>query len=223
MSMEIAEAYQALKAATEKAAKAKEHAIKSGDVNMLTAATAELKLITQEFKKVVEANTVEIPRKGRLIRPEYDALCQLAKDNNKDALEILGGIEKIEGGRVTGLKLHRSQLTNISAIAKLTGLKELGLADNQIQDLTPLAGLTNLNWLWLENNQIQDLAPLAGLTNLTRLWLNDNQIQDLSPLAKMSKLTTLTLNDNQIQPTPSNTSIIATLKARGCKISGAPA
>ena len=73
--------------------------------------------------------------------------------------------------------------TDISALAGLTSLTRLSVAENRdISDISALAGLTNLKWLNLRECQISDVSPLAGLTNLEWLNLEDNVISDFSPL-----------------------------------------
>ena len=94
---------------------------------------------------------------------------------------------------LTGLKLSKNQIQDISALANLTNLTSLDLQHNQIQDISALANLTNLTHLYLFENQIQDISALANLTNLTELSLWDNQIQDITPLANLRRLKRLCL------------------------------
>ncbi len=55
-------------------------------------------------------------------------------------------------------------------------IDESGNSLEIITDLSPLAGLTNLKDLGLEDNEITDISPLKGLTNLTGLFLDGNKI-----------------------------------------------
>ena len=99
------------------------------------------------------------------------------------------------GGR---LDLSSRNLTDVSALAGLTGLRELDLSGNAVADLWPLAGLTDLQVLDLSGNQIADLRPLAGLTGLQVLDLSGNQIADLWPLADLTGLRELDLRHNVV-------------------------
>ena len=96
------------------------------------------------------------------------------------------------------LNLGYNQIIDVSPLAGLTSLTELGIGGNPGIDVSLLAGLTNLSVLNLGYNQIVDVSPLAGLTNLTRLYLYGNQIIDVSPLSGLTGLTWLDLSGNQI-------------------------
>ena len=89
-------------------------------------------------------------------------------------------------------------ISDLSPLARFTGLEILYLDGNNISDISPLAGLTKLFALGLDNNNISDLSPLAGLTELNTLGLNDNNISDISPLTELTKLWTLDLRENNI-------------------------
>ena len=96
------------------------------------------------------------------------------------------------------LDLSSRNLTDVSALAGLTGVVELDLSNNRIADLSPLAGLTGLQVLDLRDNQITDVSPLAGLTELRHLDLSGNRIADLWPLAGLTALERLNLADNRV-------------------------
>lgn len=100
--------------------------------------------------------------------------------------------------KVTGfdLLLREKGITDVSALAGLTQLRELEFYGNQITDVSPLAELTQLRELNLFGNQITNISALAGLTQLTELGLGDNKITDIRPLAKLTNLTELYLHDN---------------------------
>ena len=104
------------------------------------------------------------------------------------------------GGAGTGgrLDLSSRNLTDVSALAGLTGLRELDLSGNAVADLWPLADLTDLQVLDLSGNQIADLSALAGLTGLQVLDLSGNQIADLWPLADLTGLRELDLRHNAV-------------------------
>ena len=113
-------------------------------------------------------------------------------------------LEAAQVGAVTErLDLSSRNLTDVSALAGLSGVRELDLRDNAIADLSPLAGLTGLEVLDLSGNRIEALWPLAGLTGLRVLNLSGNRIADIATLAGLSGLEVLNLAGNRIvEPWP---------------------
>ena len=100
--------------------------------------------------------------------------------------------------QVTELDLHSNNITDISALAGLTQLKELNLSFNiNITDISALAGLTQLTKLNLRGNKITDVAALAGLTQLKEINLRDNKITDVAALAGLTQLKELDLRGNK--------------------------
>ena len=107
------------------------------------------------------------------------------------------------GGVTERLDLSSRNLTDVSALAGLSGVRELDLRDNAIADLSPLAGLTGLQVLNLAGNRIEELWPLSGLTGLEVLNLSGNRIADIATLAGLSGLEVLNLAGNRIvEPWP---------------------
>ena len=104
-----------------------------------------------------------------------------------------------DGAGSERLDLSSRNLTDLSALAGLTGLRELDLRHNAVEDLWPLAGLTGLRVLHLSANRIADLSPLAGLTGLEQLSLAGNRIEDLAPLTGLAGLRALDLSGNRIE------------------------
>ena len=96
------------------------------------------------------------------------------------------------------LGVIHSEVADVGPLAALTGLKRLELYGNQIIDISSLAALTNLEWLALDDNEIVDVSPLGALTNLEGLRLHDNEIVDISPLGALTNLEWLGLVDNEI-------------------------
>ena len=105
-------------------------------------------------------------------------------------------LDRVQAGARPGhLDLSSRNLTDLSALAGLSGVRELDLRDNAITDLSPLLNLSELQVLNLAGNRIEDIATLAGLTGLERLNLSDNRIEALSPLAGLENLG---LSENRI-------------------------
>lgn len=105
---------------------------------------------------------------------------------------------KVEEGVVTELRFLTDQVTDISPVRALSGLRKLycsgsmssveGGSMGKLADLLPLKGM-KLTTLWCSRTQVSDLSPLKGM-KLTNLWCDKTQVSDLSPLKGM-KLTTL--------------------------------
>ena len=103
------------------------------------------------------------------------------------------------GARPERLDLSSRNLTDLSALAGLSGVRELDLRDNAIADLSPLSGLSGLQVLDLSGNRIEELWPLAGLPALRRLNLSGNRIADIGMLSGLGGLQVLDLSGNRIE------------------------
>ncbi len=94
---------------------------------------------------------------------------------------------KIEGGVVTCLGFPTDEVTDISPVGALTGLRSLDfsvtLGKGRLSDLTPLAGMP-LSELNCSGTAVSDLSPLKGM-RLTALYCTGTAVSDLSPLAGM--------------------------------------
>ena len=96
------------------------------------------------------------------------------------------------------LDLPDRGLTDVSALAGLTGLEVLDLHGNALADVWPLAGLSNLRRLDLSANRIGDVSALAGLAELEVLLLDGNRVADVLPLALLPRLARLDLSGNRV-------------------------
>ena len=52
------------------------------------------------------------------------------------------------------------------------------LGNTQVSDLSPLVELKGLKWLYLDNTSVSDLSPLAELKNLRELALYNTPVSD---------------------------------------------
>jgi len=126
---------------------------------------------------------------------------------------------------LTYLYLEYNQISDISPLANLTKLEHLYLTQLRVRDhriiisdISSLADLNNLKQLGLSRNQISNISPLANLTNLILLSLGTNQIRDISPLVNNGGIKgSIDLKDNPLSKTSVLTHISA-LKARGIKV-----
>ena len=129
----------------------------------------------------------------------------LGKESNAlitaDELATLTRLDAPNSGirNLTGLEFATSLTRLYLGIEKVEGQY---VNSNDISDLTPLAGLTNLTELGLGFNAVADLAPLTGLTNLITLELRHNVISELpvGVFAGFANLKTLNLARNHGTP-----------------------
>ncbi|TNP12364.1 LPXTG cell wall anchor domain-containing protein [Bacillus tropicus] len=110
--------------------------------------------------------------------------------NEIAGLEYMTNLEK--------LTLRESNVTDISAISKLRGLKYVDLTSNSIESIHPIGQLENINMLFLRDNKISDLTPLSKIKKIKTLDLTGNNIKDIQPLFTLSTMKQLYLANNQI-------------------------
>jgi serine/threonine protein kinase len=106
----------------------------------------------------------------------------------------------IEGGVVTGLNFLTDNVTDISPVRALVGLKGLVCGGSEpgkgkLADLMPLKGV-RLADLSFFNTQVGDISPLRGMP-FTKLYCNATPVADLSPLQGMP-LTELGCNTTNV-------------------------
>ena len=122
---------------------------------------------------------------------------------------------------MTRLDLPDRGLTDISALAGLTGLEVLDLHGNALADVWPLAGLVRGCAVWICRRTgsrmfprwrdwwncrcccwtatgSRDVLPLALLPRLARLDLSGNRVADLALLAELRSLARLDLSGNRV-------------------------
>ncbi len=95
--------------------------------------------------------------------------------------------QTIENGVVTGLVFVTDNVTDISPVRALTGLRVLSLnspAIGKLVDLSPLSSL-KLTSFECHGTQVADLSPLRGMP-LIYVNCSFTHISDLAPLAEMS-------------------------------------
>ena len=110
--------------------------------------------------------------------------------------------------------INYNAVTDVTGLAGLSSLVDLGLEDNNISDVSPLATLTSLTKLELTSNNISDVSPLSKLIMLDYLGLAINNISDVSPLTALTGLDELWLAKNPIDCV-SQAASLETFKANG--------
>ncbi|MDD2965865.1 MAG: leucine-rich repeat domain-containing protein, partial [Bacteroidales bacterium] len=117
------------------------------------------------------------------------------KDDESQMITDLSGMENFPN--IFNLSAYNNNISDVTPLSKIAGLKYLDLGGNSISDLSPFEGhyFEALN-LW--GNNINDVTPMLNITVNQRLYLNDNIISDVSGLTSQTKLQTLILGNNFI-------------------------
>ena len=124
----------------------------------------------------------------------------------KEFSDSSGTIKSLKGlelaTNLEWLDIHNSPIHDLTPLANLKQLREIGIWDSEVNDITPLAGLIQLETLQLANSrsrsELSDIRPVAGLTQLVYLHLTGHEIRDIRPVAGLINLSGLTLGANQI-------------------------
>ncbi len=107
---------------------------------------------------------------------------------------------KVDYGVATELRIVCDNVTDISPVRALAGLKKLSCysdpATGKLADLSPLQGMS-LTTLACHGTQVSDLSPLREVPLLTTLYCGKTLVSDLSPLKGMS-LNVLTCNVTEV-------------------------
>ena len=87
-----------------------------------------------------------------------------------DALGVPHGapITEADKKRLTKLTVHHQDIRNLTGLEFASNLETLYIDANSIVDLSPVAGLTQLKDLGMWGLPGVDITPLANLTNLTK-------------------------------------------------------
>jgi hypothetical protein len=100
----------------------------------------------------------------------------------KNAIEITDGLNK----------------DDISALKKLTGLKNLALFNVGVSDTEFLKTFTKLRYLNLDFNSIEDISFVSEMPYLKTLSLSHNPVSDITPLVKCYSLSGLDLSFTKV-------------------------
>ena len=87
---------------------------------------------------------------------------------------------RIEGGRVSAIRLAQCGITNIGPLRGMP-LMMLDLQACPISDISALEGMPMIE-LYLDGTAVEDLSPLAGMSSLKKLYIDNSNVKDLSPL-----------------------------------------
>ncbi|MCI4664264.1 MAG: hypothetical protein MRY74_06040 [Neomegalonema sp.] len=91
------------------------------------------------------------------------------------------------------LKIVYAPLASFRGIEALTALEALACRSAPISDLEPLRALTQLQKLELKRLPATSIAPLGALSQLESVLIEEMEIKDISPLAQLKRLKRLNL------------------------------
>jgi hypothetical protein len=117
------------------------------------------------------------------------------------------------------LFLYSETLSDLSPLAKVTGVESALVRGKSITDVAPLATALSAAGakVLITKTSISDVSPLAALTNVRGLSLPDNLITDISPLVNLPTITLLQVEGNPLQ-CPTQMVHIQALQARGVRV-----
>ena len=96
-------------------------------------------------------------------------------------IEILANLENF-----SNLCLRNNGLVDVSALNKLTNLKNLAIYDNkELTDISTLKDLKNLKGLFINNTSITDVSIISDFVNLESMDLQYNKITKIPDLSKI--------------------------------------
>jgi internalin A len=157
--------------------------------------SSKLALIKDANLTAVIRQALDKPE-GDLTRNDLATLEKLVA--NGQGISDLSGLEHATS--LLHLDLGTNPISDLSPLSKLTKLTFLELGSCRIiSDITPLAGLKNLKQLGLWSNDITDISALEGLTNLEKVSLFRTKVTDITPLAKLTKLKTVEFRESHVK------------------------
>ena len=141
--------------------------------------------------RLVNTEAAHHQLEGYLDETHQEVIAELARAVNPLRLPAVRAIlergEKLPEG-------IREQVTDLSPLSRLIGLRSLNLGGTAVTDLSPLSGMLKLESLNLWHTGVTDLSPLSGMLKLKSLDLSGTGVTDLSPLSGMLKLKSLDLS-----------------------------
>lgn len=96
------------------------------------------------------------------------------------------------------LNISGNPLSDITALAGMTKLKQLQLDRTGIEEVSALAPLTELTFLSVADNRLLTIEALRGLNRLESLDVAGNRIEDIAALLNMTALKSASVADNPL-------------------------
>jgi Leucine-rich repeat (LRR) protein len=167
----------------------------------------ELVTVTKNGRQVVRVSQEPTPPDVKIARQSAEAsawersVAAMSRDERLKAVvarlkELNPGFDgkvtpTFEDGVVTRLQFITDDVTDVSPVRALTGLRSLtcrgsSTGKGQLSDLSPLKGMA-LTFLDCSDSPVSDLSPLKDM-KLTALLVDCSRVADLSPLKDMKTL-----------------------------------
>ena len=117
------------------------------------------------------------------------------------------------------LFLYSETLSDLSPLAKVTGLQTAFVRGKSITDVAPLAAALTAagGRVLILNTSISDISSLAALTSVRSLGLNDNLIREIAPIVSLPALASLDVSGNPLDCATQLVHLQA-LQARGVRV-----
>ncbi len=93
----------------------------------------------------------------------------------------------------------KTELKDLSGLAKLQNLVTLVLINHSISAIKELNNMKNLKSLFVYENNIEALDGVENLENLTEIYFHSNKIKSLKPLEKLVNLEKIYASNNLIE------------------------
>lgn len=129
----------------------------------------------------------------------FDKLTQLQSLDLSGSLVSFEALEHVGTLRnLTHLNLQGCGISNIEALANLTAMKWLNLADNSITHISSIVEMKELQYLNLKSNGVVSLDALNGIQTLTEFDISGNKVTTLAPLQHCTNMQILHVDSNEL-------------------------
>ena len=171
---------------------------------------------TRKLTSLTDGNCDIVSLKGISYCPNLISIEIFMPENNSTVGSInplkdlgdIGTLTKLQNLKISCEPTGSGNLKDISALAKLSNLRNLTIQDMGVTDISSLKDLDNLETVNLSYNSIKDITALQKKASLTKLTINNNPVASLSPLAEDTALTDLNVSAANV----TDISPLATLK-----------
>ena len=94
-----------------------------------------------------------------------------------------------------GGRSGRGTITSLSDLSNMPNLERVCIVAQELSDISAMEKLSGLNHVELKHNDVADISALAGKDRLAYVGINDNPVRDISPLTECRRLAYLDLCD----------------------------
>lgn len=134
---------------------------------------------------------------------DLEALYLAVQPNENNVIEVGPRITDASAlAELTNLRelsLMYQSVDDLSFVASLPHLEVLNIQMTPVSDLSPLASCASLQWLLAGYTDVYDLSPISGLPNLSYVYVNNTRVTSVEPLRGMTGLTHVNLVGDDIE------------------------